>query len=59
MTDPPQHPKPDEDTGGNAERDPAGSRSRWGLVLGITAAIALVTVMVLLHISGTIGPGMH
>jgi hypothetical protein len=32
---------------------------RWGFVLGIIIVIALVVLMVLLHLTGTLGPGVH
>ena len=52
MADPPHHP----DTG---DRGSATGRSRLLRVLGIAIAIALVAVVVVLHLTGTLGPGDH
>jgi hypothetical protein len=58
MTDPLSSP---EDT--NATRGPnkgtRGGRPGWAVVVGIVLAIALLALIVLLHLSGVIGPGSH
>ena len=56
---PPRDPKTGEDTGAGADRGAASRPRRWVFVLGIIIAIALVVLMVVLHISGTLGPGVH
>jgi hypothetical protein len=57
MTDPPRHPGTDGN-GGPGPEGPGGA-SRWRVVLGVTIAIALLVLIVLLHATGTIGPGAH
>ena len=48
---------------GDASRVPAGGaanpRSRWGLVLAIVIVLALVGLIVYLHLTGALGPGVH
>lgn len=58
MTEPPRHPGTDGNGGPDPERSPGGA-SRWMVVLGVTIAIALFAMIVLLHVTGTIGPGAH
>jgi hypothetical protein len=40
------------------EPEPARSGPRWGLILGIAVAVA-VALMILLHLTGALGPGVH
>jgi hypothetical protein len=56
MTDPPRHPGTEGNGGPGPEESPG---SRWRIVLGVTIAIALLMLIVLLHLTGTIGPGAH
>jgi hypothetical protein len=58
MTDPPRHSETEEDPG-QGHHGAANNAPRWVFVLGIIIAIALVGLMVLLHLTGTIGPGVH
>jgi hypothetical protein len=59
MADPPRHPQTEDTTGVGPDRGAANSTPRWAFVLGIIVAIALVVLMVLLHLTGTLGPGVH
>ena len=55
IADPPPYP----DTGDTGERGSATSTPRSVLVLGITLAIVLVLLLVVLHLTGVLGPGAH
>jgi hypothetical protein len=46
------------DAGGPEDREPAG-RPRWVSVAVITLTLALLGLIVVLHLSGVIGPGVH
>lgn len=59
MADPPRYPESEEDTGVSPDRGAASNTPRWMFVLGIIIVIALVGLMVLLHLTGTLGPGVH
>ncbi|HEX9380988.1 MAG TPA: hypothetical protein VF891_05775 [Gaiellaceae bacterium] len=39
--------------------DPPAGTPRWLSVLGIVVAILLVLLFVVLHVTGTLGPGAH
>jgi hypothetical protein len=58
MNDPPRHPGTDGG-GGPVSEGPPGAASRWKVVLVVTIAIALLALIILLHLTGTIGPGAH
>ncbi|MGH9244303.1 MAG: hypothetical protein ACRD29_08290 [Acidimicrobiales bacterium] len=51
----PSHPEAD-DTG--AEREPAPT-VRWGTVVVVAVVAALLAVIVILHITGLVGPTAH
>jgi hypothetical protein len=55
MADPPSYP----DTGAGPDRGSASSTRRWVPVLGIVVAIVLVLLLVVLHLTGVLGPGAH
>jgi hypothetical protein len=59
MADPPRYSETDEDAGTGPDRGAASSPPRWVFVLGMIIAIALVVLIVLLHLTGTLGPGVH
>ena len=62
MGESPRHPEDEEDAG-MADRGPAGgARSRPSLlggILVIAITIGLVVLIVILHLTGTLGPGAH
>ncbi len=57
MADPPPYPEADEDTAARPER--AAGTPRWVSVAVVGAVALVVVVVVVLHITGTIGPGSH
>ena len=59
MADPPRSPETEEDTGVGSDRGAASGTPRWVFVLGIIIAIALVMMIVFLHLTGTLGAGVH
>ena len=34
-------------------------KPRWPIVIGIVAAVAFLALMIALHLSGGLGPGVH
>jgi hypothetical protein len=59
MADSPRSPERGEDTGVGPDGRAASRPPRWMLVLVILIAIHLVVLIVLLHLTGTLGPGVH
>jgi hypothetical protein len=58
----PRYPHSDEpgaDTGGQPRRSQGNRQPRWVMVAGISLAVALVLLMVVLHVTGVLGPGDH
>jgi hypothetical protein len=58
MASPPHYPDTDEDTGVGPDRESTTGTSRWVYVFWIIG-IALILLMVVLHLTGTIGPVHH
>jgi hypothetical protein len=52
-------PSPDPDTGVVPDRGSATGTPRWVPVLGIVIAILLVMLLVVLHLTGTLGSRAH
>ena len=59
MADRPGSPEPEGDPHRVPDGGAATSRPRWVVVLVVIATIALVGLMVFLHLTGTLGPGLH
>ena len=59
MAAPPPYPDSDDDTGAGPDRGPATGGPRWMSVLKVIIAIALLVIVLVLHLSGVIGPGSH
>ncbi len=58
MADPPPYPTGD-DTGAGPGSGPAASKPRWMSMVWIIIVIALLAVFLVLHLTGTLGPGAH
>jgi hypothetical protein len=56
MADPPGYPGTRDDSD---DRRSVNNTRRWAAPLAITLAIVLVLLFVVLHITGTLGPGAH
>jgi hypothetical protein len=59
MADPPRYPDTGEDTGVGSDHGAPTGKPRWVSVLGISIAIGLVLLLVVLHLTGILGPGAH
>jgi hypothetical protein len=57
MADPPRHPDTSKETA--RDRGSTDARPRWVIALAILSAVALVVLLVVLHLTGTLGPGAH
>jgi hypothetical protein len=58
MTHQPRYRGTEEDTDADV-RAPLTTRQRWQRVLVIAIVIGLLLVMVILHLTGTLGKGMN
>jgi hypothetical protein len=58
MADPPGSPETQDEAGRGAD-GAASSTPRWVLILVAIVAVALLGLMVFLHLTGTLGPGLH
>jgi hypothetical protein len=59
MVEPSRSRKTDERAGPSPDRGADKRTPRWVFALGVIIAIALVALIVLLHLSGTLGPRSH
>lgn len=58
MADPLRHPDTGAHEGLGSDQSSTGNRS-WGSVLGVVVVGGVLLLFVLLHLTGTIGPGSH
>lgn len=54
-----RYPDAEADTGVERDRGSAAGAPPWIAVLGIVIAILVVLTLVVLHLTGAIGPGLH
>lgn len=59
MTHQPRYQGSDEDTAADAAREPPTARQRRTRVVLIAIVAALFLVMLILHVTGALGPGMN
>lgn len=57
MADP--RPDDEDDAGARLHRRSTTETPGWMWVLGIVVGIALIMLLVVLHLTGTLGPGAH
>jgi hypothetical protein len=48
-----------DDTGVGSARSSPASRPRWQSALGIVVVIVFLVLIVVLHLTGVLGPGLH
>jgi len=59
MADPPPYTDTGDDASVGSDAGSTIGTPRWVKVCGIVAAIALLLLMIVLHLTGAIGPGLH
>ena len=59
VTDQPRYHGSDENADADSAREPLTARQRWKRVLVIAVVIALFLALVILHVTGTLGPGTN
>ncbi len=59
MADPLRSPDDTDGARRGPEQDASRGKRRWMVVVAIGLAIALLGLVVFLHLSGAIGPGIH
>ncbi|HEV8274485.1 MAG TPA: hypothetical protein VGQ26_02150 [Streptosporangiaceae bacterium] len=59
MADPPRSPETEDEARRGADGGAASGTPRWLLILVAIVAVALLGLMVVLHLTGTLGPGRH
>jgi hypothetical protein len=59
MANLPTHPDTDDSSGQGPGRAQTAGWRRWGAVIGVALVAVLIVAMVVLHVTGVIGPGSH
>jgi len=59
VADPCPDPDSDDDPDARIDGGSTTSTPRWVPVLGVVIAIALIALFVVLHLTGTLGAGVH
>jgi len=59
VTDQPRYHGSDEGADAGSAREPLTARQRWARVLVVVIVIALFLAILVLHLTGTLGPGTN
>jgi hypothetical protein len=59
MTDPSHSPETGDEARQESDPGGTGATSRWVVLVGIVVVAILLGLIVFLHLSGAIGPGIH
>ena len=59
MADPRPDPGSEDDPSAWSDRGPTTGTPRWVIVLGVVIAAGLIALFVVLHLTGTLGPGLQ
>ena len=59
MADPSHSPHPGDDAGHRPDHGATGGTPRWVVLVAIVIVAALLGLIVFLHLTGAIGPGVH
>jgi hypothetical protein len=59
VADPLRSPEPGDQARRGADGGGARGTPRWLLILVVIVAVALLGLMVFLHLTGSLGPGLH
>ena len=59
MAAPPPYLDTGDDTGARPDRGSTTGTPRWVSMVGVAVAVGLVLLLVVLHLTGSIGPGAH
>jgi len=59
MANQPRHPDTGEDTGAEPDSGLAARGSRRNAVIGVVIVIALLLLMIVLHVTGVVGPSTN
>jgi hypothetical protein len=59
VTGPRRYPETEDETHVEGYRGSGADPPRWSTVLGIVIPILVVLTLVVLHLTGVIGPGVH
>ena len=59
MADPLRSTKTDDEAEGGPDGGATSGTPRWMVVAGIVIAVALLGLILFLHVTGAIGPGVH
>lgn len=57
MAGQPHYPDTGKDSGADAGRKPPTARQRWTRIAVILLVATLLLLMIVLHLTGTVGPG--